>query len=365
MRILHVIGSLQLGGAQVLLKHLAEQQSRRPDCRVLIYPLRQKKIEIPIDAEVAEADFPHYDPRKFFKLMQICRENQIDILHAHLYKPILSCLLAGERLGIPVVVHEHGPIQRRGVQYAAYRTVLKHLGQKAAAIIAISDDISRFLQERIHVAPDKIRLIHNAVDFSAFDRQILDRRQAKQALDIDPGRIVLGFAGRLHPVKGVDIAVKALALLKEKYPGILFLLIGAGGQRKHLENLACREGVAGNVRFLGFQEEMAPLMAAVDAALVPSRQEPFGLVGLEWMRMKVPVVTSGVGGIRDYVTDRRTGLITPRNDPADIAAGVETLLNNPQLNRAIVAEAYEITKAFEIESYTDKICRLYQSLLPT
>ena len=135
-----------------------------------------------------------------------------------------------------------------------------------------------------------------------------------------PQRPLLCVAARLHPTKGVDVALRALALL----PGAHLAVLGEGAERAALETLASQLAIADRVHFLGYRSDFAAIVAAADALLVPSRAEGFGLAALEAMAQGVPVAASRVGGLPEVVGDG--GILVPPDDPAALAKAAGALL---------------------------------------
>src|SRR5260370_379465 len=141
---------------------------------------------------------------------------------------------------------------------------------------------------------------------------------------------VVGFAGRLIRSKGVDVFLRAASLVAGVVPEARFVVIGAGRLRGELEALAGDLGLLEErVRFLGFRDDAADLIAALDILAVPSRSDGTPLVVGEAMIAGVPVVVSCVGGVPDQGTHRRTGLVVDPEDPEGLAAALVSLLLAP------------------------------------
>lgn len=363
IRVLHVIGNLGLGGAQVLLKQIVER-SDPSRMEHFVYPLREPNQMISIEGRILHMKYPPYDPRKFPAILHLCKKEKIDLLHAHLHKPITGCLLTTYFQKIPVIVHEHGPICRKGIQYALYRFLLRGLWRRATAVIANSGHIANLLHTKIGIEDHRLYTLPNAVDFSAFDA-IPSPKQARQQLAIPQEALVLGFAGRLHSVKGADIALRVLQHVRHTHANALLILAGTGPRLADLQTLARTLGIEKSVRFLGFCKSIPPVMAAADIALIPSRQEPFGLVGLEWMRARVPVITSGVEGLKEFITNGQTGLVVPENTPTEYVAAVEKILNSAKEKETLIEQAFEQTRHYEIGPYLETLHTLYRNILST
>ena len=362
IKVLHIIGVLRFGGAQMIVKHCVEHRDV-DKIKTYVYSLRSEKNSIIIDGEVISIYNRNYDPRKFWAILRLCRERQIDIIHAHLHKPIIAALLASFFRDVRVVVHEHGPIFRRGVQYWLYRRLLRLLRGRAAAVIAVSQATAGRLAHAARIDPARIRVIRNAVDFAAFSPRREAREKVRRQWGILEDKVVVGFVGRLDYVKGVDLLIEAFALLLQRSDRYFLLLVGAGPQRQELEELARRRGIAESVRFAGFCEEASQAMQAFDIGVVPSRQEALGIAALEMMRMKIPLVCSGVEGLGEIAIHEETALVPAENNPPEIARGVERLAGDGELQKRLTEAAYRFTKHFGIAEYVKAVEQVYREVL--
>ena len=362
IRVLHIISSLELGGAQVCVKYLVENAGSGVE--PFVYPLRYGRIDISVNGEVAKLAYPNYDVRKFFSILRLCRKHHIDIIHAHLEKSILGGLLASYFCkGCVVVVHEHGPVFRVGWRQKIYRLGLRLLAGRAAVVLAVSEAVAKELAAKIKVKPDRIRVVHNAVNLDRFKPDEQKRRQFREQLGAGKDDIVIGYAGRLAHVKGVDLLVEAMGLLGDKSQHYLLAIVGEGEQREYLEKLTERLGISRRVKFLGFCDNVAEIMTAFDIGVVPSRQEPLGIVALELMSMKVPLVCSGVEGLAEIVTDDETALVTSQNTAEEIAGCIERLTGDEALRGRLAQAGRQRSERFSVAEYVRKIEQIYAELV--
>lgn len=132
--------------------------------------------------------------------------------------------------------------------------------------------------------------------------------------------------GRLHPNKGFDIAIRALALI----PRAHLAIAGEGPERAALEALAREAGVAGRVAFLGWRSDVGALLAACDVFVCSSRHEPLGNIVLEAWSASRPVVAAAAQGPSELIADGETGLLVPVDAPEALAAAIRGLLDDPQ-----------------------------------
>jgi glycosyltransferase involved in cell wall biosynthesis len=357
VKVLHVIGSLGLGGAQVVLKHLVESTDHK-QIETFVYPLRPRDTRIPVHGQVIIRPYRNYDPRKFFTILDLCKKHDIDILVGHLDKAVIGCLLASFFCKARVIVYEHGSVMIPGTLYTLYRLALKVLWRRAELFIAVSRNTADYLVQKIGVSPDKISVIYNPVQSDVFDYQRFSPPAAKEKLGISQSDIVIGFVGRLDPMKGADILIKAASILIQKQSRYLLVIAGEGTQRDSLEELAKHLGIESRIKFLGFRQDIPEVAAAFDVGVVPSRYEPFGIVSLELMRMKVPVISSGAGGMAEYITDKQTGILLKKNTPDEIAFCVEQLLGDKQLRSGIIENAYKLTEQFSVDKFVEKFQKI-------
>jgi glycosyltransferase involved in cell wall biosynthesis len=171
-------------------------------------------------------------------------------------------------------------------------------------------------------------------------------------LDTPAGAPLLFAMGRLHPNKAFDTLLRALAFLPEAY----LWLAGEGPERATLERLAADLGLAPRLRFLGWQWEPWPYLAAADVFVVPSRHEPLGNVVLEGWTMGRPLVAAASQGPSWLIEDGKDGLLVPVDDAAALAAAVRRLLSEPRLAAALVTGgrariAADFTEASVVQRY--------------
>ena len=162
---------------------------------------------------------------------------------------------------------------------------------------------------------------------------------------------VLGTLGRLHVNKGLDVAVRALALLKAEGVAVRLKIAGEGPERAALDRLIADSGVSGEVAFEGWVTETADYLNTLDLFLLPSRVEPFGLVVTEAMAAGAPVIASAIDGPKEILLDGVLGGLTAPEDPEALAAAIRQALDDwpGTLNKARAARAYAVTH-FSLEA---------------
>jgi glycosyltransferase involved in cell wall biosynthesis len=235
-----------------------------------------------------------------------------------------------------------------------------YAGQIARKCIAVSWLLRNEVIDLYKVDPDKIRVIPNGVVKEMFDVSI-DPGSIKQQYGIDYLDPLVVYIGRMVYQKGPDILVDAIPRILDRFPKAKFILAGGGGMRDWLVNRT--QGMP--VQFPGFitDSEYVRLLHASDIVVIPSRNEPFGIVLLEAWSANRPVVVSRVGGLAENVEHGITGIVVDPN-PEGIAWGVNYYLDNQHDRIRLSRGGYnQVDRRFFWDSIADQMLYVYQEIL--
>ena len=210
-----------------------------------------------------------------------------------------------------------------------------------------------------------IQVIPPGVDLSLF--QPVDRLAARQELALDGKRIVL-YVGRIEPLKGLDILIRAVSLLDDAANTRLLIVGGSAEKDAELERLkalTAKLDISDIVSFVGAvsQERLPAYYSAADVFVLPSWYESFGLVALEAMSCGTPVVVSRVGGLKTFVENGKTGYLIPWRCPEPFAYKLETLLENPELRREMGRAARNKALRMSWRAMARRVLKCYDSVL--
>jgi D-inositol-3-phosphate glycosyltransferase len=260
---------------------------------------------------------------------------QSESLWAH-----LDCALAGRLARRPVVL-EVQDLVRPGLG----RRILTTASRLSGATVAISTAVAAVVGDG-H-AP-RVRVVPHAVDLDAFSPGPADPA-VRAALTDDPEGLLVGIVGRIDPMKGVDVLVRAMARLTGPATAARLVVVGspgkdAGGYEQAVREEAVRL-LGPRARFVGRMAAVPSVLRALDVLVNASEAEPFGLSVLEAQASGVPVVAPSSGGIPDFVTDDDNGLLFPPGNDAALAAALERLLGDPALRERLGRRARETAEA--------------------
>ncbi len=182
----------------------------------------------------------------------------------------------------------------------------------------------------------------------------------RASLDTPEDARVLLTLSRLHEVKGLDTALRALADLPDCY----LWLAGDGPQEAALRALAAELGVAARVRFLGWRTDRGALLAAADICLLPSRYEPFGTVILDAWSVATPFIACKSDGPGAYIRNGENGMLVPADDPPALARAIRAVLDDDALRQRIAATGHaEYEAGFTQEVVTRRMIETYEQIL--
>jgi glycosyltransferase involved in cell wall biosynthesis len=274
-----------------------------------------------------------------------------DIVHAHSSKAGLLTHLAVKRSRVNAKtvfsVHNYPSYMnqdslRRTVSSMAMRGVL----EGAAAVIAVSGDIKKYLVESENAEAGKIDVIYNGIDIESFAGYAKKTQgmALRERLGIAKKAPVIGAAGRFVPAKGFDVLLNAVPALAGKMPGLKVVIAGSGPLEQKLKQQAASLGVLQTVLFTGRVEDLRPYYAMSDVFVVPSRSEPFGLIVLEVMALGRPLVATRAGGIPEIVNNRETGLLVTPEDIGQLALAIKSQFMDRKNAAAMAAEALRVVQ---------------------
>jgi D-inositol-3-phosphate glycosyltransferase len=307
---------------------------------------------------------------------------QYDLLYSHYWlSGEVACLLRPQlAAGWAHIAHTLGLVKNRTLARGARPEprlrirVEGEIAQQADLLIASTADEGDDLINAYHADPERVFVVPPGVDLATF--QPIDRPEARRKIGYDSGRLLL-FVGRLERLKGVEIAIRALGMLRDRDHDDLRLIVlgedareggvrdGDESEKERLKAVASAVGVRDRVDFLGSvaQHELPYFYAAADACVMPSYSESFGLVALEAQACGCPVVASGVSGLRSVVRDDVSGYLIDSHDPALYAERIGRLLADTELAQQMGRRGRLLAQRFSWTRTADRLDGLFDRVI--
>ncbi len=295
-------------------------------------------------------DLHYFSIRNLWRLVRLIRRDRIELIHWHFMQPLKNPYLWALTLLTPTVRHYFTDHVSRQSQQSSparglKRSIKKLLFKRYTRVFGVSQFVTDYL--RSQGCTSNLSQYRQFLNSDRFKPDAAVRAAVREEYDASDHFVVLVVAYLVH-VKGVDLAIKALAQLPEP---VRLWIVGAGEVSAGLEELCRQLGVAERVRFFGHQPNIQRFTQAADCFVCPSRwADNAPLVNLEAQASGVPVIGSRIGGIPEYIQDGRTGFLFTSEDYQQLAEKIRLLYEDPELLRKMQREA----RAHAMEAFSHK-----------
>lgn len=288
---------------------------------------------------------------------ELCKKIKTDIIHCHDWMTALAGIEAKKVLNKPLIFHIHSTEYDRSANNPN-PTILKYEKialEKADKIIAVSKYTKNMLIEKFSINPDKISVVHNAVDNSS------STEVSSSGFKSNNDKIVL-FLARMSVQKGADYLLKAAKLVLSKKKNIKFVFVGTGPMLNKLVEMSFDLGISDNVIFAGSLEhdQVDKAYSNADLFVLPSVSEPFGLTPLEAMKNGTPVLISKQSGVSEVI---KNCLKVDFWDIDEMASKILSILYNDTLSESLSSNGYHDLSQLTWSRQADKVLEVYQNIL--
>lgn len=364
MRVLHIIESLDFGGAEKIVVGLANSMLDTHDVAVCCL----KNIGVlgaELDPRIQTFCFNKGEGNDYLlpaRLAALIRKNHFDIVHTHNWGVFLEGGLAGWLGGARMLLHTvHGPytdydrsLQSR-LKVALRHTLERFIAQRFDHIVAVSDAIRAYIEQDVGIPPARLLTIHNGIPAIA-DKPL-----------IYPDRPTVTFmtVGRLAPIKNHAMLLKAFAEIVPAHPQFRLVIVGDGPERDSIENFIRQQGLEAYVWLTGFRSDVPTMLRDADIFVLTSRYEGISLALLEAMRAGLPVIATAVGGIPETVRDGETGVLVGLEDQAALAQNMIALADSKDRCHAMGSQGRDFfAKEFSLAAMLSRYLELYAKIVP-
>ncbi len=289
-------------------------------------------------------------------LMNIVREKNIDIVHLNdqIYRDLFGLFLV-EKTGIACVS------SLRSIQSGGFDSYHAEYANRVVNLFYANTNYTRDHWLKRGINKEQTRVVYNATEIE----KPIAPLDLYSAFGIDKKvNFTIGTAGRLVDWKSQDLLIKAFALLTKSRKDAILLIVGDGPMRKDLEDLVVSLDIERGVVFTGFSTKAREIITALDIFVLPSLNEPFGIVVVEAMCMGTPVVATNSGGVPEIVKHEHNGLLVEYGDEEGLAEAIERLIVDEKLRKRIVENGYRtVEEKFTIERYAREVEKIYEEAL--
>jgi len=288
------------------------------------------------------------------------RREEIDLVHAHMYRAEVIGTRAAVAAGVPVIAATVHSSRVRSPQDVA---LLASLTPMMDRLIVPSDSIAHKVRCEGREGA-RFAVVPNGVDLSRFAAPA-PPSTVRADFGIPADAPLVGVVARIEAEKGHQHLLDAWPSVHRQAPDAWLLIVGEGSEADALRAQAASLGRAGRrIAFTGRREDISALTAELSVAVLPSLREAQGISILEAMARRVPVVASAVGGIPEVITSGVDGLLVPPADPEALAAAIGSLLGDPSLRRRIASAGYRtVADRFSIDAQVKRIEAVYDEEL--
>lgn len=305
-------------------------------------------------------DFPPYETALASTLVDVIKNNNLDLLHVHYAIPHASAaymakqILAQEGRKIPIVTTLHGTDITLVGRDKMYAPVVAFSINQSDVITAVSNNLRDETYRYFDIKKD-IEVIFNFVDVERFSKKPLD--VFKKVLAPNNEKILL-HASNFRKVKRIEDVVNVFYEVQKEIQAKL-LFVGDGPERQTAEELSRSYGITDKLTFVGKQEQMEEIFAIADLFLLTSEYESFGLVALEAMASKVPVISTNAGGLSEVNEDGVTGYLANIGDVATMSKRAIEILSNDTVLEEFKQRAFIHAQKFDISNIIPQYEAIY------
>ena len=358
MRILHIITSLNIGGAEKLMVDLLPRLKQKGvDVELLLFignrtmfyeQLEKEGVKIHAFSEGGSV----YNPKHIFRLYRFLRGNKFDIIHTHNTAPQIFAAIVSVLVSLKLVTTEHNTTNRRR-NWKWYKVVDKWMYARYRNVICISNAAEKNLKDYLDIRGNNIKYltVHNGVDIFKYENTPIPKRN-------NPRTIITMVAG-FRQQKDQDTLIKAFSLLPKG--NFELWLVGDGERRCVLEKLVLSEGVSEYTKFWGIRQDIPSILKSSDIVVMSSHYEGLSLSSVEGMSVGKPFIASDVDGLRE-ITDG-AGVLFQHGDYNQLSGLIQELTGNINLYTKVADKCLQRARQYDISKMVEGYLTVYKNLL--
>lgn len=363
MRVLHLTVTIDRGGSENHLISLIEQQVNH-NYQVSVVFLKGKPYWEKHLNSLGVKTYKIFLFSSIIQLIKIILRWKPIIFHAHLQtSEILSRLAILFFPKLKYFISKHNDEDSRFLPKFIHNNIYRIIAKRASKVIAISENVKTYCIEKLRIPEDKIQVIYYGIDSEIYKRLNINQNsieKIKDELGIKKDDFVLGTIARLHPQKSLDTLINAIAelVIHKQLENIKLIIVGSGHLEHDLKNQVYSLGLKEKVIFTGKRNDIPVILNIFHVFVLCSIYEGLGLVLLEAMSAKVPVIGTKAGAIPEIIAD--CGLIVePRNFDA-LALAILKIYNDVSLRKSLIEKSYyRVLNQFSLDQMFSNTHHIY------
>jgi L-malate glycosyltransferase len=368
MRIVHVVPSFDFGGMEKVVCALIESTANQHQHTVLS-----------LDGSAGAATWIENSNTEFLKLKKTrsrrlffrslynaLRISRADLLMTYNWGAT-DAIWLGRLAGISNIVHhEHGFSVEESTSLVWRRDLIRYIVYRLASkIIVVSHELEEILLNRFRLSESLITRIPNGIDTCLYSPNEDEREQMRKSLGYQGADVVIGFSGRLDPIKNLDLILDIFQYSNPRDYPFRLLVVGDGPDRTRLEGRCHSAGIASYVKFVGQRTHVCPYLQAMDVFLLTSVREQMPLTVLEAMAVGIPVIATRVGDLPYIIDDGIDGFIRDVDAPIEsFIQPLRSLLCSSERKRLGDAARKKVIEQFQLKTMLERYINIIQEFDP-
>ena len=361
-KVVHVLFKADFGGAEestrLLIRHFNSSKYKIEVCFLHAHGPMAERFE-QSGIKVTAINMKHgLDIRGAIRFRKFIKENKFDIIHIQLpniFAMIISYLCAPHS-----ICHIH--MGRAGNIKGLKKFLFKILFMKMDKLIAVCQVTEKIVMSAYNIPQNKICTVHNGIDLDCFNIKT-NKIEYLKSLNIDyKNQVLIGFAGRLIPLKQCDKIIQILPNIPSDI-NFLFLVAGDGPQMSYLKELTNKLNLNDKIIFLGARNDINKFLSILDIFVLPSQLEAFPCVVQEAMASKLPVVAFDVGGVKEMVRDNKDGFLIEPENFSSFQEKLLFLIKNKKQREQMGDSSCKRAQEFSMNKTVKKISDIYDNIL--
>jgi glycosyltransferase involved in cell wall biosynthesis len=366
MKILHVVPLFGTGGMEKVICSIINGVSMSYDHEVLtLYNNIEAKKWIKNNEASVRCLNRGGNQLQFLQMLhKSIREINPDVLMTYAWGAT-DAIWLGRHVGIRKIIHnEHGfNVDEAAATYFKRDAIRFFVYRMASRIIVVSKELKKIMNNRFLLEEENVIFIANGIDTKTYSSDPYERISMRRVLGYAENDFVVGFCGRLDPVKNFDFMLDIFKECTDKDKNFKLLIIGDGPEKKNIEAGCHNRHIEKNVQLVGRQENVLPYLRTLDVFLLTSLREQMPMAILEAMALALPVVSTDVGEVADLIQHGKQGMVWDVHERPETFAASLLILRDQQMRHSMGASSRQkVLTAFTEEVMVQKYQKVIDSL---